>query len=121
MFSIDIPLVSMFSHKILYRLIFFIFLYLKTLRSQYRNEHFEDQTHVLVSKLTGAYRPAEIPLNYTIKSQNSQCTNPLAKYLVSIRKSENEDNFGYTHFCGGIIIKANLILTAAHCFVKYLI
>ncbi|KNC33985.1 hypothetical protein FF38_10183 [Lucilia cuprina] len=38
--------------------------------------------------------------------------------MVSIRRYENEDRFGHTHFCGGVIIRSNLILTAAHCLIR---
>jgi len=35
------------------------------------------------------------------------------QWQVSIRKSSN----GLTHFCGGIVLNANTILSARHCFV----
>lgn len=72
------------------------------------NDNYEDydyyeQPEVLPDpRIAGGYRPDKLLL---------------AKYIVSLRqRSENEKQFGYTHFCAGSIIAANKILTAAHCF-----
>ncbi|XP_017486963.1 PREDICTED: trypsin I-P1-like [Rhagoletis zephyria] len=53
--------------------------------------------------ITGGYRP---------KKQN------LTKYLVSISSEKMTKFFGDGHFCGGSIIKPNVIVTAAHCIRK---
>ncbi|KAM7350411.1 trypsin-2-like [Cochliomyia hominivorax] len=65
-----------------------------------KNEEYEE-FFTLKPRIAGGFRPTKLVL---------------AKYAVSLRfRTENNRNFGYTHFCAGSIIKANKILTAAHC------
>lgn len=71
-----------------------------------------------VSSLTGGFRPAEIESSYNISAENVFCKSSFAKYMVSIRKFENDNRFGLSHFCAGVIIQANLILTVAHCLTR---
>lgn len=41
----------------------------------------------------------------------------MAPWQASLRYVPNELTFGRGHYCGGILIKNNTILTAAHCLV----
>ncbi|XP_067634827.1 serine protease 1-like [Eurosta solidaginis] len=52
--------------------------------------------------VAGGYRPSRIVLS---------------KYIVSIRTSRATFYFGDNHFCVGVIISEQLVLTAAHCVV----
>ncbi|XP_046869514.1 trypsin eta-like isoform X3 [Drosophila willistoni] len=64
-----------------------------------RNATEDDDFEFLIS---GGYRPE---------------SNPLSKFLVSIRTTKEQMSFGDNHYCGGSIISRKAILTVAHCIV----
>lgn len=71
-------------------------------------------TELVPSSLVGGFRLEE--LQRTVIGYTSNMS--YEKYMVSIREREKSKQFGFTHFCGGVILKDNLVLTAAHCVVK---
>lgn len=73
--------------------------------------------YLLVSFFTSSFQldPIDSPNQTSSANSNPLTSNPLKAYIVSIRTQNYVADPGDNLFCGGVIINAFWILTAAHC------